>query len=149
MFGKWKDKIMDISANGAAVPITNEMMESIIKMKADNIQAIEVEITEDTMTLQGKVEVKKQLLKKMVPFTIVLKPISLENRSLIFGLLSVKPVDLAMLNRKILNKPPFVTLNDREITMDLNAWEAVKKVPFGNIKSYEFQEGKIILKVGV
>lgn len=148
MLKKFKDKLTDISANGLPIPITAMMLERLIKMKSDE-QDIKVEITPEHLILQGTTEVKKLMLKKNVSFTIILKPVQLEKRTIVFELVEMKPVDMNFINSKLFNRPPFLEYTNRTIKIDFNAWDVVKKVPLGNIKSYELVEGAINIKVSL
>jgi hypothetical protein len=35
------------------------------------------------------------------------------------------------------------------LLIDFNSWEIVKKVPVGNVKDYEVEDGKITVKIGL
>ncbi|MCI2255785.1 hypothetical protein L2D08_15570 [Domibacillus sp. PGB-M46] len=148
MFNKFKDKLTDISTNGLPIPITAMMLESLIKMKSDE-QDIKVEITPEHLVLQGTTEVKKMMLKKNVSFTITLKPVQLEKRMIVFELVEIKPVDMNFINSKIFNRPPFLEYTNRTIKIDFNTWDIIKKIPMGNIKSYEFVDGAINIKLSL
>jgi hypothetical protein len=145
MFNKLKENLTNISTNGFPIRITAVMLENLIKIKSDQ-QDIKVELTPDYLILHGTTEIKKMMLKKNVPFTIKFKPIQLEKRMIVFELAEMKPVDMNFINNKIFNSPPFLEYTNRTIKIDLNAWDIVKKIPVGNIKSYEFVDGAINLK---
>ncbi|HEY4549739.1 MAG TPA: hypothetical protein VIG98_05630, partial [Bacillus sp. (in: firmicutes)] len=94
-------------------------------------------------------EVKKMMLKKNVSFTITLKPVQLEKRTIVFELVEMKPVDMNFINNKIFSRPPFLEYTNRTINIDFNAWDIVKKVPVGNIKSYEMIDGTLNIKLSL
>ena len=148
MFNKFKNKLTDISTNGLSIPITAAMLERLIKMKSDE-QNVKVEITPEYLIIHGTTEVKKMMLKKNVSFTITLKPVQLEKRTIVFELVEMKPVDMNFINSKIFNKPPFLEYTNRTIKIDFNAWDIVKKVPVGNIKSYEMIDGTLNIKLSL
>ena len=148
MFNKFKNKLTDISTNGLPIPITAAMLERLIKMKSDE-QNVKVEITPEYLIIHGTTEVKKMMLKKNVSFTITLKPVQLEKRTIVFELVEMKPVDMNFINSKIFNKPPFLEYTNRTINIDFNAWDIVKKVPVGNIKSYEMIDGTLNIKLSL
>lgn len=148
MFNKFKEKLTDISTNGLPIKITAAMLEQLIKMKSDE-KDVKVEITSEHLVIHGTTEVKKLMIKKNVPFTVILKPIQLEKRTILFELADMKPVDMNFINNKIFNRPPFLEYTNRTIKIDANAWDIVKKVPVGNIKSYELLDGALSLKISL
>lgn len=148
MFNKFKNKLTRISTNGLSIPITAAMLERLIKMKSDD-KYIKVEITPEYLILHGTTEVKKMMVKKNVSFRITLKPVQLEKRTIVFELVEMKPVDMNFINSKIFNRPPFLEYTNRTIKIDFNAWDIVKKVPVGNIKSYEMIDGTLNIKLSL
>lgn len=145
MLNKLKDKLSSISANGLEIPITSSVIEHLIKMKL-GLQDAKVKITPEYLMIQGTTEVKKLMLKKTVPFSVTLKPIHLDKRTIQFALIEMKPVDINFISGKIFKRPPFLGYVDRTIKMDLNALDVVNKIPVGNIKSYEMVEGAINIR---
>jgi hypothetical protein len=148
LFNKLKENLTNISTNGLPIRITALMVESLIKMKSDQ-KDIKVEITPEHLVLHGTTEVKKMMLKKNVSFTVKFKPIQLEKRMILFELVEMKPIDMNFINSKIFNNPPFSEYTNRTIKVDLNAWDIVKNIPVGNIKSYGFVDGAINVKVSL
>ena len=148
MFNKFKEKLTDISTNGLPITITATMLQRLINLKS-NEQDIKVEVTPEHLVLHGTTEVKKMMLKKNVSFTIKLKPVQLEKRTIIFELVEMKPVDMNIINSKIFNRPPFLEYTNRTIKIDFNAWDIVKKVPVGNIKSYELVDDALNIKLSL
>lgn len=148
MFNKLKGMINDISTNGVPLKITSGMLEHLINRNED-VKNVKVEISPEYFVLHGETEVKKMMLKKNISFTLKLKPVQIENRSIQFELVEMKPVDMNFINNKIFNRPPFLEYNNRTLIIDFNAWDNVKKVPVGNIKSYEMLDGAINLKLSV
>lgn len=148
MFKKFKDKLTDIKTNGIPINISASMLERLIKMKSEE-KDIQVEITPEHLILSGTTEVKKLMIKKNIAFTIILKPVHLEKRTILFEMVEMKPIDMNFINSKIFNRPPFLEYTDRTIKIDFNEWEIVRKVPLGNIKSYEFVDGAMNLKISL
>jgi hypothetical protein len=72
----------------------------------------------------------------------------MENREFLFKIDEFKPLNLNILNEKSLITP-YLSYDGMLIKIDVNSWEKVKKIPFGNIKKYELSDGKKILSVGV
>lgn len=151
MFNKFKDKLSDISTNGLVIPISSSMLEHLIKMKLDkqDVKDVKVEITPEQLVLYGTTEVKKMMFKKNVSFSVSLKPIQFEKRVIVFELVDMKPVDMNFINSKIFNKPPFLEYTKRTVKIDFNVWDIVKKVPVGNIKSYEMVEGALNIRLSL
>ncbi|MGE7185888.1 hypothetical protein ACQKKK_18470 [Peribacillus sp. NPDC006672] len=134
--------------NGLPITITATMLERIIKMKSGE-QAVKVEITPEHIVLIGTTEVKKMMFKKNVPFRITLKPVQVEKRTISFELVEMKPIDRNFINQKIFNRPPFFKFENRIIKMNFNAWNIVKRIPVGTIKSYELAEGALKMKISL
>lgn len=148
MLSKFKEKLINMSTNGLNIPISSSMIERLIEVKLGN-RDVNVEITPEYLVLHGTTEIKKMLLKKNVPFRITLKPIQLDNRTIQFELIDIKPFDINFISNKIFNKSPFAEYTNRTIKIDFNAWDVVKKIPVGNIKSYEMVEGAINVQLSL
>lgn len=148
MLNKLKEKLISASVNGFEIPISSANMEQLIGMKLGN-RDVRVEITSEYLVLHGITEVKKMMFKKNVPFKVILKPMQLDKRTIQFELIDMKPFDINFITSKIFNKPPFVEYTNRTIKMDFNAWDVVKKIPVGNIKSYEMVDGAINIRLSL
>ncbi|AXN38511.1 hypothetical protein [Peribacillus butanolivorans] len=138
----------NIFGNGLPITLTASMLERIIKMKSGE-QDVKVEITPKYIVLFGRTEVKKMMFKKNVPFRITLKPVHVEKRTISFELVEMKPIDRNFINQKIFNRPPFFEFENRMIKMNFNAWNIVKRIPVGTIKSYELAEGALKIKLSL
>ncbi|WP_260285620.1 hypothetical protein [Peribacillus aracenensis] len=132
--------------NGITITLTEAMIEKIIRRKSYG-QDIKVEITPKHIVLSGTTEVKKMMFKKNVAFRITLKPVSVEKRTILFELVEMEPIDRKIINQKIFNRPPFFEFEKRTIKMNVNAWNIVRKIPVGTIKSYELVEGALKMKL--
>ncbi|MET3322247.1 hypothetical protein [Peribacillus butanolivorans] len=138
----------NIFGNGLPITLTASMLERIIKMKSGE-QDVKVEITPKHIVLFGTTEVKKMMFKKNVPFRITLKPVHVEKRTISFELVEMRPIDRNFINQKIFNRPPFFEFENRMIKMNFNAWNIVKRIPVGTIKSYELAEGALKIKLSL
>ncbi|MEK4538532.1 hypothetical protein NST21_24960 [Peribacillus sp. FSL K6-1552] len=138
----------NIFGNGLPITLTASMLERIIKMKSGE-QDVKVEITPKHIVLFGTTEVKKMMFKKNVPFRITLKPVHVEKRTISFELVEMKPIDRNFINQKIFNRPPYFEFENRMIKMNFNAWNIVKRIPVGTIKSYELAEGALKIKLSL
>ncbi|MDV7765969.1 hypothetical protein [Peribacillus sp. CSMR9] len=134
--------------NGIPITVTEAMIEKILRMKSYG-QDIKVEITPKHIVLSGTMEVKKMMLKKNVAFRITLKPLHVEKRTILFELVEMEPIDRNFINQRIFNKPPFFEFENRTIKMNVNAWNIVRKIPVGTIKSYELVEGALKMKLSI
>ncbi|MDW7616798.1 hypothetical protein SC499_19280 [Peribacillus simplex] len=132
--------------NGIPITVTEAMIEKILRLKSYG-QDIKVEITPKHIVLSGTTEVKKMMLKKNVAFRITLKPVHVEKRTISFELVEMEPIDRNFINRRIFNKPPFFEFENRTVKMNINAWNIVRKIPVGTIKSYELVEGALKMKI--
>ena len=148
MFDKFKDKINKAATEGLSIPITAKMIASLIEKKTGE-EDIDVHISPEYIVLRGTTEIKKMMLTKKVAFTITLKPIAIEKRTILFQLVQMKPFDIKFINNKLFNRPPFFEYHNRRIRIDFNAWDVVKKVPIGQIKSFELVEGAMNIKLSL
>lgn len=148
MLNKFKEKLSNISTNGLDIPISSSMIEQLIKMKLGK-EDVKVEITSEYLILSGTTEVKKMMFKKNISFSVTLKPIQLDKRTIQFEIVDMKPLDIDFISSKIFNRPPFLEYTNRTIKMDLNMWDVMKKIPVGNIKSYEMVEDAINIKLSL
>lgn len=148
MFDKLAGKLQDIASNGLPVKITENMMELAMKQQ-EKVTDAKVKIADGEIIISGKTEVKKVFVKKDVAFEAVLRPIELKGRKIECELVKVKPLDLNAVNNKLLNKPPFVAYSERTVSLDLEAWEVVKKVPVGKLKDFSVDKGAITVVLGI
>lgn len=148
MFNDFKGKLADLSANGLPLTVTKGMLEYLIKKKSGE-HDIKVEITSNYLILHGTAEIKKMMIKKSIPFTITLKPIHFENRTILFQLVKMKPLNMGFINNRLFDKPPILEYANRIIKIDFDGLDIVRKVPLGNIKSYMFVDGAIKLKISI
>ncbi|MBO1000396.1 hypothetical protein IOC57_21985 [Bacillus sp. SD075] len=134
--------------NGLPITVTEAMIERMVKMKS-SVHDIKVKITPKHIVLSGTMEVKKMMFKKNVPFRITLKPVHVENRTISFELVEMEPIDRNFINQRIFNRPPLFEFENRTIKMNVNAWNIVRKIPMGSIKSYELVEGALKMKLSL
>lgn len=133
---------------GVAVPISESKINELIK-KTEKVKDTAVKISNGFLVVTGKVEVEKTFIKKDISFEIILEPVRIEKRELLFQLKEFKPMNFNFINKILFNKPPYLTYKDSYIKIDFNCWDIVKKIPFGNIKSYQLTDGKITLTIGL
>lgn len=138
----------NIFGNGIPITVTAAMIERIIKMKSSD-QDIKVEITPKHIVLSGTTEVKKMMFKKNVAFRITLKPVHVEKRTISFELVEMEPIDRSFINQRIFNRPPFFEFENRMIKMNVDAWNIVRKIPVGTIKSFELVDGALKMKLSL
>lgn len=148
MFENFKDKLTNAAMNGVSIPISAKMIKSFIEKKSGQ-KDLNVQITPEHIMLSGTTEVKKMMLKKTISFTVILKPVKIERRTIFFQLVQMKPVNLSFINNKLFNRPPFMEYYNRMIKIDFNQWDIVKKVPVGQIKSFELVEGALNIKLSL
>ncbi|MFG6119312.1 hypothetical protein [Thalassobacillus sp. B23F22_16] len=148
MFNRYKEKFSDFTTNGVALKLTDAMLEELIRHKSGE-ENIQVSITPHQIVISGTKVLKKLFIKKNISFSVVLEPIRIEKRMLVFELISVKPINLNFINNKIFNNPPFINYDDREVKMDFNSWEIVRSVSVGNIKSFYLYNDEIEIRLGL
>ena len=141
MLNKLKQKFNEISKNGVTVPIKPVMLEQLIKRQSGQ-KDIKVEIRSEHLIIRGTTD-------KNSTYIVVLKPIHMEKRVIIFEIESIKPDEINMVDMRIFDYPPFSETSNHTVKVDFNSWEIVKKVPVGKIKSYEMNDGTINLTLSL
>lgn len=151
MLNKLKAGIASIKENKALIiPITASALNAILqRYRIEAIDQANVTIEYGIVKIAGTTKIKKFGFAKELDFTLHLKPVNVEKRTLQLELVKMEPIDFGAINNKLLQKPPVITYENRLIHVDLNAIEAVKNVPFGNIKEFTVEDGKILVGVGV
>lgn len=151
MFNKLKTSFASITENKAVtIPISAAALNGILNnYKLEAIENAQVAIKDGLIIVTGTTNVKKFGFSKELDFTLNLKPVNVENRTLQLELVSLKPLDFNKINQKLLQRPPVITYENRLINVDLNAIEIVKKIPIGNIKSFTMEDEKILVTVGL
>ena len=141
MLDKLKKKITEISKDGITIPIKPKMLEQLIKSQSDQ-KDIKVEITSSYLAISGTNETN-------APYRVALQPVHMEKRVIAFEVASKEPTGLDIVELKVFNSPPFSEPAKNAVKMDFNAWDIVKKVPVGKIKSYEMADGTIKLTLSL
>ena len=151
MLGKLASSFTNAIENKAiTVPISASIFNTLIeKYPIEAINNASVAIQDGLLVVSGTTSVKKLGFKKELDFTISLKPVSANNRTLELELVSLKPLDFNKINQKLLQRPPVITYNNRLLSIDLNAIDAVKKVPFGQIKNFTVEESELLVTLGL
>ncbi|WP_335871522.1 hypothetical protein [Bacillus sp. 2205SS5-2] len=149
LFEKMKDEVNRMKEGmGIPISISSTMLNELLE-KSDKIKNTTVEIAEKEVQISGKAEVKKWFINRDIPFSLTLQPIKMEKRQLIFKITHFKPVNINFLNKMIFTKSPYLLYDHHHINLDFNNIDLVKKIPIGNIKKYELEEGKILLTIGI
>lgn len=151
MFDKLKASFNAVKEQKAiTVPIGASALNSVLqKYPVEAIDEATIKIEDGIVFVSGTTQIKKFGFAKELNFELQLKPVSAENRTLQFELVDLKPVDFNQINKRILQRPPVLTYNDRTINVDLNAIDIVSKIPIGNIKNFEAREDKIYVSIGL
>lgn len=148
-FDKVKNGVDHIkNSKGIPVPITSNMLKEVLK-RNEKVHDVTVSITKGEFIVTGKAKADLKLTKKDLPFSISLVPVKIEGRQLIFKIAKLKPLNLNILNKRIFDKPPHVKYSSGHIQIDFNSWDIVKMIPVGKITSYEMEDGRITIMVGV
>lgn len=107
LFNKVKDGLSKIvEEKGVSVPIYENMLHELIK-KSDKVKDTNLTIKNGVISITGKAEVEKMLIKKDIPFSIKLLPVKMENREIHFQIKEFKPVNFEFLNKRIFTHPPY------------------------------------------
>lgn len=132
------------------LPLNASVFEKILERQSiEGVEDLQVKIEEGLLILEGDTKVKKFGISKNIHFTLSLKPVHAEERTLQFELKKMKPLDFSAINKKIFDKPPVITYDERMIQMDLNAFDKVKAIPIGNIKKIAIQDEQFIVSIGL
>ncbi|MFY2253202.1 hypothetical protein ACOSZH_25225 [Priestia megaterium] len=145
ILAKAQEKLVD---KGIYVPITADMLKLILQKqvnKNDKIYNLEVEFQEDFIRVNGTV--KKLLIN--IPFALDLKPVKSKKRVLYFEIKQMKPLNQDWIKTKVLSKPPYLTYTKGSMTLDLNQVKKIKSIPLGTIQSFEMQNSKLLVKIGI
>lgn len=148
-FDKMKSGVNHIKeSKGIPVPVTANMLQEVLRQN-DKLQDVAVEITDGEIIVTGKAEADLKVTKKDLSFSITLQPVQMEGRELVFKIAKLKPLNLSILNKRIFDKPPYLSYKSGHIRIDFNGWEIIRKIPVGKIKSYKMGEGEITMVVGI
>ncbi|OCS92649.1 hypothetical protein [Caryophanon latum] len=132
------------------IPIGASAFNAILKKyPIEAIDEATVSIKDGIFIVNGTTSIKKFGFSKELNFELQLKPVHAENRTLQLELVKLKPLDFNQINKRILQRPPVVTYDDRRVSIDLNAIDVVSKVPFGKIKSFEAKGDKLFVALGL
>lgn len=151
MFDQLKAGFMDFKEKKAVDLLLNaSVFEKILERQSiEGVEDLQVKIEEGLLILEGDTKVKKFGLSKNIHFTLTLKPVQADGRMLQFELEKMKPLDFSAINKKIFDKPPVITYDERMIQMDLNAFDKVKAIPIGHIKEIAIQDEQFIVSIGL
>lgn len=151
MFDQLKAGFMDFKEKKAVdLPLNASVFEKILERQSiEGVEDLQVKIEEGLLILEGDTKVKKFGISKNIHFTLSLKPVHAEGRALQFELKKMKPLDFSAINKKIFDKPPVITYDERMIQMDLNAFDKVKAIPIGHIKEIAIQDEQFIVSIGL
>lgn len=151
MFDKIKSSLEIVQETaGVSIPISSNLLTRVLeKYQADTIENPQVQIDKEVVIISGTAMIKKFGISKKVNFSLQVKPKKAVNRTLIFELVRMQPIDLKVINKKLFQRPPIIHYHNRHIHINLNAIELVGKVPVGNIKDFTMEEEKIIVKFGL
>lgn len=151
MFDKLKAGLVSVKEQKAiSVSITASAFNTLLKKyRIEAIDEASVAIEDGLVIVSGMTKVKKFGVSKELQFELHLKPVQVNGRTLQFELVKLKPLDFNQINKRLLQRPPVITYDDRLISVDLNAIDVVSKVPVGNIKSFSVEQNKVIVAIGL
>lgn len=151
MFDQLKAGFMNFKEKKAVdLPLNASVFEKILERQSiEDVENLQVKIEEGLLILEGDTKVKKLGLSKNIHFTLSLKPVHAEERTLQFELKKMKPLDFGTIHKKIFHKPPVLTYDKRVIQIDLNAFDKVKAIPIGHIKEIAIHDEQFIVSIGL
>lgn len=142
-FERLKQKAMQLSL---PIPITAAMIQQVItKYPVEGVTQLQVTLKEGHFVVTGTA----RKLAVNVDFTIVLQPVRAEGRQLFFQVVNFKPLSFEMVKKKALHHPPMLNYANDEISLDLNTFEGVRKVPFGEIRDIAIKDDAAWVKIGL
>ncbi|HWO95994.1 MAG TPA: hypothetical protein VNM45_06625 [Bacillus sp. (in: firmicutes)] len=145
LLGKAKERIAD---KGITVPLTADMLMRVLQKQVNehnHLHTLTVSFPEDQIRFEGTI--KKFWLE--IPFELEVKPIMTEKRTLFFEIIHMKPLNQEWLKNKVLNKPPFMIYQNKNMILDLNEIDQVRAVPIGHIQHVEIKNKKLWIKIGI
>ncbi|ALC89260.1 hypothetical protein AM500_05270 [Bacillus sp. FJAT-18017] len=128
------------------IPVTEEMFRYLFsKQNIEGINKLSVSFEEEGIAFDGEV------IKLMLPisFHILLVPFLATGRKLSFELKRIKPVNNNWINNKIFNGRTGITFENNILTIDLNQFEKIRKVPFGTIRNFQYTNKVIWCQIGI
>lgn len=150
MFSKLKDIITETKENGVPISLSASVFNKVLeRYPIDTVDHINIEFEDHLAVVTGTTKVKKLGISKKVDFTLQLKAIGASGRKIQFKIESLKPLNINMINNTVFDHPPLSTFDKGVISVNLNAIEQVKKVPVGTIKSFDIQDGKLTVRLGL
>lgn len=150
MFSKLKDIITETKENGVPISLPASVFNTLIeRYPIDTVDNVKLHFDNQLAVVTGTTKVKKLGISKKVDFTLQLRAIGASGRKIQFEIESLKPLNINMINNKIFDHPPISTFDKGVISVNLNAIEQVKKVPVGTIKSFDIQDEKLTIRIGL
>lgn len=150
MFSKLKDIITETKENGVPISLPASVFNTLIeRYPIDTVDNVKLHFDNQLAVVTGTTKVKKLGISKKVDFTLQLRAIGASGRKIQFEIESLKPLNINMINDKIFDHPPISTFDKGVISLNLNAIEQVKKVPVGTIKSFDIQDEKLTIRIGL
>jgi len=130
--------------NPMLVPIHASMIQRLLEKRAiGNFPEFSVECTRNTMRISGRVK----MMAVSVAFTLVLKPSCFSGRNIHFEILKLTPADFEIIKNHLLDLPPFLTYRAGISSLDLNAFEVIKKIPAGEISGIEIRDDTVWVQI--
>jgi hypothetical protein len=142
MFNKFKDTLL---TKEVTVPVTKSMIQRVIP-DVDGVYDTQINIDE-VLIITGIHKLEKLLIKKDIPFEINLKPKYSDGRTLFFDITLLKPYNIEIVKKYALNNK-YMTYSKDLLSIDLNAVDVIKKVPFGKIKRFVVVQDKMLVTLG-
>jgi hypothetical protein len=143
MFNKFKDTLL---TKEVTVPVTKSMIQRVIP-DVDGVYDTQINIDE-VLIITGIYKLEKLLIKKDIPFEINLKPKYSDGRTLFFDITLLKPYNIEIVKKYALNNK-YMTYSKDLLSIDLNAVDVIKKVPFGKIKRFVVVQDKMLVTLGL
>ncbi|MDQ0247491.1 hypothetical protein J2S09_005140 [Bacillus fengqiuensis] len=145
LLGKAKEKIAD---KGISIPLTADMLMRVLQKQVnehDRLHTLTVSFPKDIIRFEGTV--KKFWLA--IPFELDVKPVKAEKRTLFFEVVHMKPLNQEWIKNKVLNHPPLMIYQNRNMILSLNEIDQVRAVPIGYIQHVEIKKEKLWIKIGL
>ncbi|MDX6152295.1 hypothetical protein [Marinococcus sp. PL1-022] len=139
LFSSIKKRVTDAKENGVTIPVTEKMFLKVLQVKKmDNVDISAVHIQDQVLRIEG---VKNDSSQSR--FSMLLEPSHASERTLYFTLKSISPLEADDVFREIFDRPPYFSVQDQQAGFHLEVFEPMKKVPYGKIDSYYFEQNKL------
>ena len=112
---------------------------------------LQKQVKELAIAFEGNQFVVTGKVEKMfvsIPFRIAMRIVEVKERVIRCEIADVKPLNFEFINRMFADRPPVMSYRHPELMFDLDAIEAVKEFPFGQLRAIQIEDRAVTIKIG-